>query len=78
VGVYNPQLDAVAGTVESDQVGSHRGATIQPQLPNALRQLGNEEVVAVELVRRNREVRVVAFPIYGEEAALDLSVFGDL
>ena len=78
VGVHHPQLDPVAGPVESNQIGSHRGASIEAELADSLRQLGDEEVVAVELPRRQRQVGVVPFPIDGKDAALDLGALGHL
>ena len=48
--VDHPELDPVAGAVEAHEVGPERRATVQPGLTDALRELGDQQIVAIELV----------------------------
>jgi hypothetical protein len=41
VGVYHPQLDPIGGPMKADQIGADGGPTIQAELANALRKLGD-------------------------------------
>ena len=78
VRVHRPELDPVALAVEADQVGAERGAAVEAELADALRELGDEQVVAIELRRGEREVDAVALEVDGEDAGADLAALGDL
>jgi hypothetical protein len=64
--------------VEPDQVGAERGTAVEPEVAEALRQLGDEQVVPVELVWLDGEVGVVPPQVAGEQSAQLLGVLGDL
>jgi hypothetical protein len=51
VGIHHPQLDAIAGSMKAYQIRPDRAATVDPELTNTLRELGDQQVVTVELSR---------------------------
>ena len=48
-GVHHPELDPVAFAMEADQVRADRGAAVEAELADALGDLGDQQIVAVEL-----------------------------
>ena len=77
-GVHDPELDPVALAVEADQVRADRGAAVEAELADALGDLGDEQVVAVELPRGEREIDAVVLEVDGEDAGADLAALGHL
>src|SRR5207244_203120 len=64
--------------MEPDQVGADVAAAVDPQLADPLGQLRDHEVVAVELLRLEREVGAFPFEIRGEHPGLQTRVLGHL
>ena len=71
--VHDPELDPVVLAVEPHQVRSNRRAAVEAELADALRDLSDEQIVAVELARGQREVDAVPLEIDGEEPGPDLA-----
>src|SRR3989442_10062521 len=66
-------FDVVAALVEPDQVGADVAAAVDAPLADPLRQLRNHQIVAVELLRLEREVDVLALkPERSEEHTSEL------
>ena len=76
MGVDHPELDVVAFAVEADQIGAKGGAAVDAQLADALRHLGDEEVVVVELLGRQVEEDVVVLVVDREEPRPDFTAAG--
>ena len=72
-GIHDPELDPVALAVEAHQVGAERGAAVEAELADALGDLGDEQVVAIELPRGEREIDAVVLEVDGEDAGADLA-----
>ena len=49
VRVNHPELDAVAGPMKADQIGAHRTAPVEAELADSLGELGDKEVIPIEL-----------------------------
>jgi hypothetical protein len=56
VRVHHPEFHAIARAMKAHEVGAQRRTAIESSLADALRELRDEEVVAVELLRRERQV----------------------
>ena len=77
-GVHDPELDPVALAVEADQIRADRGAAVEAELADALGNLGDQQIVAVELPRSEREIDAVVLEVDREDAGADLAAFRHL
>jgi hypothetical protein len=66
--VDHPELHPVSGTVEADEIRAQGGAAVQTRLPDPLGELGDQEVVAVELVGANPHEQPAALDVGGKQS----------
>ena len=74
VRIHDPELDPVALAVEAHQVGPERGAAVEAELADALRDLGDQQVVVIELPGSQREKDAVALEVDREDARCPTSL----
>ena len=55
VRIDHPELDPIGFAVEPDQLGADGAAAVEPELADALGQLGDEQEIAVQLSRGEGE-----------------------